>query len=169
MRDPVLAASTLRAIAFSTPGHLPLLLEAMHASAARVPVETYNCDEDADFPEGDIGFSAVAREVQTLRHRVQDLPWPRTQRESAALRRAEILAEYVSHGLLVIDPLSLGELRRREALRDRHGIGRGEAASLVLASRHNVPVAYFSPDDSILEIARCEGVAIFSVPGAIAA
>jgi hypothetical protein len=169
VREPVLDGSMLRAVAFNLASGLSGLLAAMAALAARVPPEIYNGDEDAPLPAGDVGLSILARDIQAVRRQVSGRHWARSQRERAALRNAERLRDYLVDGSLIVDPLRPTELPRREHLQDRYGIGRGEAASLVLAERYGVEVVYLSPDGLAYEAARCEGVRSIAIRDAVAA
>lgn len=169
MRDPVLDPGILRFAIFSLTGGLSSLLSAVATPAARVPAEVYNGDEDNPLSMEDVGLSVLAREIRSLRCQVDALHWSKSQRECAALRNAERLRDHLKDGSLIIDALRPSELPRRELLRDRYGIGRGEAASLVLAERHDAAVVYLSPESLACDVALREGVRFVAVRQAVAA
>lgn len=157
MRDPVLDVGLLRFVAFTPPVGLPGLLATIAAASARVPAEVYNGDEDANLPIDDIGLSVLARDIQTLRHQTVAQHW------TVSLR------DHLEEGSLIIEVLDVQELPRREQLQDRYGIGRGEAASLVLAERDDAAVVYLSPSGPAFNAARREGLRFIAVRGAVAA
>jgi len=167
--DPVLDIGLLRFAAFTLPGGLPRLLEILAASAAHVPAEVYNGDEDAPIPADDIALSSLARDIRALRQRADALHWSVSQRERAALRQAEQLQAHHDDGVLIVDALQPDDLPRREQLQERHGIGRSEAASLVLAERSGAAVVYRSPEDFACEIALYEGIRVMALRTAVAA
>jgi hypothetical protein len=169
VREPVLDVGALRAAAFTPGGGLARLLAAMTAPACRVPAEVYNGDEDASLPVDDVGLSVLARDIRALRRRADDRHWATSQHERAALRNAERLRDHLADGTLVVDALWPGELLRREELQLRYGIGRGEAASLVLAERHGAAVVYRSTGDFACDAARREGVRFVAIREAVAA
>lgn len=169
MREPVLDIGSLRAVAFTPGGGLARLLAAMTAPTCRVPAEVYNGDEDAPLPVDDVGLSVLARDIRTLRRQADGRHWAAAQHERAALRNAERLRDHVADGSLVIDALWPGELPRREELQVRYGIGRGEAASLVLAERHGAAVVYLSASGLACHAARREGVRFVAIREAVAA
>lgn len=158
MREPVLDAAVLRAVAFG-PGGLPRLLTALAAPAARVPPEVYDGAVALTPPAvGGPGPSTLGRDLQALERRADRIHWARAQREREALRHAARLPDHVADGALIIDPLWPEELPRREDLRSRYGIGRGEAASLVLAQRYGAQAVYLSEDGVACRAARLEGI-----------
>lgn len=169
MREPVLGAGILRAVAFTMPRGLPGLLAALVARAARVPAEVYNGDEDARLADDDISLSALAREIRVVRRQAGGWPWANSPWEHVALRRAARLQRHLADGSLRIDALRLTELPRREHLRNRYGLGRGEAASLVLAERHGVAVVYSAAAGLAADAARSEGLRVIAIREAMAA
>ena len=169
MREPVLDIGLLRFVAFTLSGGLPRLLAAMAAPAVRAPAEVYNGDEDANLPEDDIGLSGLARDIRAVRRQAQARHWSESQRERAALRNAEQLRQFREDGLLIVDALRPGELPRREQLRGWYGIGRSEAASLVLAERRDTAVAYLSPEGLAYNAAQREGIRFIVLSDAVAA
>lgn len=169
MREPVLDPGILRFAILRLTDGLSSLLAAVAASAVRVPAEVYNGDEDEPLPIEDVGLSVLARDIRALRRQADNLHWSRSQRERAALRNAERLWDHLEDGSLIIDDLRPDELPRRERLQDHYGIGRGEAASLVLAERHGVALVYLSPGGLVSDVARREGVRIVAIRDAVAA
>jgi hypothetical protein len=120
-------------------------------------------------PPDDIGLSVLARDIQALRRRADSQHWASARRARASLRRAEHLRDHLADGSLIIDPLWPEELPQRESLRDRYGIGRGEAASIVLAKRDGVAVLYLSPEGLAFNSARIEGLDSIVIRNALAA
>lgn len=104
-----------------------------------------------------------------MRQRADVHHWSVSQRERAALRQAEQLQAHRDDEVLIVDHLRPDELPRREQLQERYGIGRGEAASLVLAKRYGAAVVYRSPEDFACEVALSEGVRVIALRTAVAA
>lgn len=169
MHEPILDAGVLRAAVFTMSGGLMGLLTVVGASASRVPPEVYNSDEDVRLLADDAGLSVLARDFRAMRRRVDAGHWASVHGERASLRDAQRLRYHLEDETLIVDPLQPEELPRRENLRDHYGIGRGEAASLVLAERYGVEIIYLSPGGLAYDAARREGVRSIAIRDAVAA
>lgn len=159
MPEPVLDTVALRVMTFAHPDGLDILLTTLAAPRARFPAEVYNRDEDALAPDArDDVLSELARGLRYARHQAGSLPAPAAERYRTRLRHAEQLSRHLAGGTLVVDPLTLEELPRREELREVYGIGRGEAACLVLAERHGTQVVFLSSDAEACRVAGVLGL-----------
>lgn len=169
MLDLVLDIGLLRFAAFSLPGGLPRLLEVLAVPEVRVPAEVYNGDEDVPLPIDDVALSVLGRDIRTMRDRAETQHWSVSQRERAALRQAEQLHDHLEDGVLIVDVLRPDELPRRERLQEQFGVGRSEAASLVLAERRDAAIVYLSPEEFACLIALQEGARVLAIRAAAAA
>jgi hypothetical protein len=160
MPEYVLDTVALRTMAFAHPQGIDIVLEALDARAARFPAEVYNQDEDQlPLSALDDVLSELARGIRLTRRRVATLPAPGAQRYRAWLTNAAQLASHHKAGTLLIDPLTVEELPRRESLRQDYGIGRGEAACLVLVERYQALGVFLSSDEPACRVARHLGLA----------
>ena len=141
-------AVALRTMAFAHPEGLSILLRGLAAPVARFPIEVYNQDEGAlPLAADDRELSELARGLRFAERQAATRPLSEARRYRTWLRNAAQLRAHLGQGGLVIDPLTIGELLLREQLRDEDGIGRGEAAGLVLALRDRAKVVFVSSDD----------------------
>jgi predicted nucleic acid-binding protein len=150
----VLDNVALRVMAFSHPDGINILLGAFDVSRASFPAEVYNQDQDA-IPPGadDTNLSELARGLRYAARQSVILPAAKAERYLTWLRNAAQLASHLSHGTLIIDPLTVNELPLRERLSTDHGIGRGEAACLVLAQRYGTAAVFLSSDAAACQVA----------------
>ncbi len=159
MPERVLDTVILRVLAFAHPQGIDILLRALNAPIARLPAEGYNRDEDAlPLTTLDQELSELARGLRWARRQANERPAIEAARYQAWLENARQLSDHLMAGTLIIDPLSIDELPRREELMDRFGIGRGEAAALVLAERHGVEAVFLSSDDQACQSAKALGI-----------
>lgn len=170
MLEPVLNVEILRVAAFTRPDGFQRLLGAVAARTTRVPAEVYNRDEsDLPLTADDGQLSELAKSLRYVQRRAESRRWPDAQPDHVRLMNAAQLASHIAHGSLVVDPLMPDELPRREDLRERYGIGRGEAACLVLAQRYGAEVVFLSPGGVASRAAESEGVRYLALRDAAAA
>lgn len=156
---PVLDTVALRTMAFAHPTGLDILLAALAAPVVRVPTEVYNRDEAAlPLSAADDGLSELARGLRFAQRQTAARPFAEARRYQVWLDNAVQLATHFDEGRLVVDPLHVEELPLRERLMDEHGIGRGEAAGLVLAKRDRTVVVLVSSDKQACRVARALGI-----------
>lgn len=147
----------LQAFGFGHPGGIETLLRVLQAQRARFPAEVYNGEtlpltaDDEDLSELALGLDYAERQIRT-RPRVE------AERFESWIDNASQLEERLRGGSLEIDPLRVEELPDREELMETYGIGRGEAACLVLARRHGAPAVFVSADQEACEVADEIGV-----------
>jgi len=159
MPERVLDTVVLRVLAFAHPRGIDILLRALDAPRARFPAEAYNADEDAlPLDERDEDLSELARGLRFAHRQTRDRPAAEAARYQTWLEHGRQLAEHLARGTLVIDPLTVDELPRRDELVERFGIGRGEAAALVLAERYGAEAVFLSSDDDACEVAKKLGI-----------
>lgn len=170
MPEPVLDTVALRVMAFAHPRGIGVLLTALGVPRARFPTEVYNNDEDAaPLERGDAGFSELAAGLRFARREALSRPAAQARRYLTWLRNAAQLPDRLAQGTLVVDPLEVGELPQREELRERFGIGRGEAACLVLAQRHGAEVVFLSSDEDACDAAAELGLAYLTLKDVLTA
>lgn len=159
MPERVLDTVILRVLAFAHPRGIEILLAALEAPIARFPTEVYNRDEDAlPLTDRDEQLSELARGLRFAQRQMRDRPSHEADRFRAWLENARQLADHLTRGTLLVDPLSVDELPHREELMDRFGIGRGEAAALVLAERYGAEAVFLSSDDDACQAAKALGI-----------
>lgn len=166
----VLDTVVLRVFAFAHPQGLDILLEALNTSRAGFPAEVYNQDEDnlpLNTPDEDL--SELARGLRYARRQAQTLPGLKGQRFQARLESATQLPRHIQAGSFFIEPLELEELPRREDLRQIYGIGRGEAACLVLAERETLTAVFLSSDEIACRAAQALGISFLTIPDVLTA
>ncbi|MBI2941760.1 MAG: hypothetical protein HYY04_15115 [Chloroflexi bacterium] len=164
MPEYVLDTVALRVMAFADPRGVDILLEAIASSAARFPAEVYNQDEGTlPLEADDEGISELARGLRFARRQADTLPLVRAQRYQTWLENAAQLARHLREGSLLIDPLAVDELPRREDLRRTYGIGRGEAAGLVLVERYGALGVFLSSDAPACKVAQHLGLAYLTL------
>jgi hypothetical protein len=163
--EPVLDTVSLRVMAFAHPDGIAILLAALEAARARFPAEVYNRDEDL-LPAGaaDEDLSELARGVRYVRRQAASLASADAQPFVTRLEHASQISDHLARGTLVIDPLTVDELPLRERYRDDYGIGRGEAACLVLARRYGTGMVFVSSDASAGRVAVALGVPTVTLP-----
>jgi hypothetical protein len=146
--EPILDNVALRVMAFAHSDGIALLLAALNAPRARFPTEVYNRDEDAlTLDADDTELSELARGLRYARRQVASLSPTGAQRYLRWLQHAAQIPRHLDQATLVIDPLTVSELPLREHYRTYYGIGRGEAACLVLSRRHGAAVVFLSSDE----------------------
>jgi predicted nucleic acid-binding protein len=158
-KEPVLDTMVLQAFGFGHPGGIELLLRVLQAETGRFPAEVYAADEE-ELPlrEDDEDLSELARGLRYAKRQVQTLPPSEGERYQRWLDHASQIKEYMDTGDLVLDSVRVEELPKREELMAEHGIGRGEAACLVLALRYGAPAVFVSSDEEACEVADELGI-----------
>lgn len=132
----------LQAFVFGHPEGMGILLSALGTEAARFPAEVYARDENALPDEvSDATLSEFARGIRWAQKRVEGGPSDIAARYRAWLTHLPQLHRQLDRGTYYVDPLEVGELPLRQQFTERFGIGRGEAAGLVLACRSNAPTS----------------------------
>jgi hypothetical protein len=156
---PVLDTVALRTMAFAHATGLDILLAALAVPRVRVPTEVYNRDE-ADLPleTTDHDLSELARGLRFAQRQTASRPLAEARRYQTWLDHARQLATHLDRGTLVVDPLVVDELPERERLREEYGIGRGEAAGIVLAMREGAVVVFVSSDALACRVAAQVGI-----------
>jgi predicted nucleic acid-binding protein len=155
--EPVLDTMVLQAFGFGHPEGIETLLRILLVERARFPAEVYNgetlplTEDDEDLSELALGLDYAERQIRTR-------PWVEAERFESWIDNASQLEEHLQSGSLEIDPLRVGELPEREDLMETYGIGRGEAACLVLARRHGAPAVFVSADQEACEVADEIGI-----------
>jgi hypothetical protein len=146
-------------MAFSHANGIDILLNAFAATSARFPAEIYNQDENAIALGADeSGLSELARGLRYAARQRAILPATAAARYETWLRNAAQLADHLARGTLAIDPLVVHELPTREKLIADYGIGRGEAACLVLAQRYGASTVFLSSDTLACHVAIDIGI-----------
>lgn len=135
----------LRGFAFAHPRGLSLLLEVLGAARLYFPAEVYAFDEDAFLPEEELSELAIGLRFARSQGEARYRTWWANAGQLKELGRA---------GRLVVLKLNLQLLREREWLQKAHGIGRGEAAALVLARAVGDTAVFVSADGVALRVAR---------------
>jgi predicted nucleic acid-binding protein len=162
----VLDTVVLRVFAFAHPQGIDILLEALNTSRAGFPTEVYNQDEDnLPLNIADEDLSELARGLRYARRQVQTQPGLKGQRFQVRLENATQLERHIQVGSLFIEPLELAELPRRENLMKTYGVGRGEAACLVLALRTALIAVFLSSDKkACIKAAQELGISFLTIP-----
>jgi predicted nucleic acid-binding protein len=164
-KPPVLDTVVLHAFGFGHPDGIETLLRVLQTEQARLPAEVYNADEDALPPgEDDEDLSELARGIRYARRQVRSRPPAEGERYRRWIEHAAQIEEHLKARSLTIDPLQVGELPDREALIDDYGIGRGEAACLVLAQRYGATAVFVSSDEEACQVAENIGVPQITIP-----
>ncbi len=156
MSEVVLDTVALRVMAFAHPDGIDILLAALAVAAARFPAEVYNADEDAPLPDADV--SELARGLRFARRQVAAQPAVQGRRYATWLANTAQIAHHLAVGTLIIDPLTVSGLQRREEVRQRFGIGVGESAGIVLAERFGGVAIFLSSDDRAYQSAQALGI-----------
>lgn len=165
MLEHVLDTVALRVLAFAHPQGVGILLKALAVPLARFPVEVYNQDEDARPLElADEDLSELARGLRYARRQASSLPAAAGRRYQVWLDNAVQLQHHLAAGRLVVDPLTLEELPRREDLQRRFGLGRGESACLTLVERYRAQGVFLSSDEPACRVAQQLGLAYLTLP-----
>lgn len=141
----VLDTVALRGFAFAHPRGLRFLLQALGTTRLYCPAEVYAFDEDTFLPEDE--YSELARGLRFARSHGE--PRYRTWWANAAQ-----LGELRQERRLVVLKLNLSFLRERNQLQETYGIGRGEAAALVLARAVGGTAVFVSADGVALRVAK---------------
>jgi predicted nucleic acid-binding protein len=151
----VLDTVVLRVFAFAHPQGIDILLTALNTSQAVFPSEVYHQDED-NLPLNvhDEDLSELARGIRYARRQAQNQPGLKGQRFQARLENATQLPRHIQRGSLYIESLQLEELPGREDVIKVYGIGRGEAACLVLALRDAFTAVFLSSDEIACKAAQ---------------
>jgi hypothetical protein len=92
------------------------------------------------------------------------LPRPEAQRLSREEQVAAEPAKLLARTTLEIDPLTVSEFPLRERYRADFGIGRGEAACLVLARRLGAAAIFLSSDEVACRAAVDLGLPVLTLP-----
>ena len=160
MPEYVLDTVALRTMAFAHPRGVSILLEALAAPSARFPAEVYNQDEDRlPLSAFDDVLSELARGIRFTQRQISALPMSGAQRYRSWLENSTQLTGHFRDGSLLIDPLTVDEIPRRESFRQDYGIGRGEAACLVLVERYQAQGVFLSSDEPACKVAQHRGFA----------
>lgn len=147
----------LQAFGFGHPEGIETLLRILLVERARFPTEVYNgetlplTEDDEDLSELALGLDYAERQIRTQ-------PATEAERFQKWIKNASQLQAHLRDGTLEIDPLRTEELPDREDLMETYGIGRGEAACLVLAQRHGAPAVFVSADQEACEVADEIGI-----------
>ena len=155
--EPVLDTVVLQAFGFGHPTGIKTLLRVVQAQRARFPAEVYN-GETLPLDEDNEDLSELARGLHYAQRQIRTRPATEAARFHEWIDNASQLDEHLRDGTLEIDPLQTEELPERERLMGEYGIGRGEAACLVLAQRHSAPAVFVSADQEACEVADEIGV-----------
>lgn len=157
--SPVLDTVVLQAFGFGHPEGIGLLLRVLQVKKTRFPAEVYDRDEDAlPLGEDDEDLSELARGLRYAKRQVRTRPPAEGERYHRWIDHASQIEEHMEAGTLEVDRLRVEELPEREKLMDTHGIGRGEAACLVLARRYRAPAVFVSADSEACEVADKLGI-----------
>jgi|GEM_PF-2956756 len=161
----VLDTVVLRAFAFAHPQGVDILLSALKTSMAYLPPEVYNQDENSLPPNvSDEDLSELARGLRYAQRQVQTLPRLQGQRFQVRLQNATQIPRHIQAGSLFIEPLQIEELPRRESLGRSYGIGRGEAACLVLSERMLLTSVFLSSDQRACQAAADLSISFLTIP-----
>ncbi len=169
MDDPVLDTMVLQAFLFGDPEGAEMILAGLGVQRARFPAEVYNLDENdisLDAPDG--GLSEFARGIRFARRKTRQLPATQAERYVVWLSNVRQLAACLEDGRFYVDPLQLSELVEHEAWMERFGIGKGEAARLVLAGRRNSRAVFLSSDSKAGRAARELGLPHLTIEDVLA-
>ncbi len=156
---PVLDTMILHGFVFGLEDGLDVLLTGLGVPSARLPAEVYNRDEESlPLSDGDealmsefaIGMRYAKRKAMTLAAR-------EAARYETWLANAKAqLPRFLERGSLIIDTLEVEELAQRILLENEYGIGRGEAACLIIAKRGGA--RFISSDEEACKAATALGV-----------
>lgn len=170
MPEPVLDTVSLRVMAFAHPHGVDLLLGALGEPRARFPAEIYSQDATAlPLDADDVMLSELARGLRFARKQVATLPVHESSRYATWLTNATQIDQHLRRASLVLDPLAAHELPLREQYRANYGIGRGEAACLVLAQRHGAAVVFLSSDAVACQAATDLALPYLTLPDVLTA
>jgi predicted nucleic acid-binding protein len=147
----------LQAFGFGHPTGIETLLQILQAERARFPAEVYN-GETLPLAEDDENLSELALGLDYAERQIRTRPWIEAERFEGWIDNASQLEEHLRGGTLEIDPLYTEELPEREDLMETYGIGKGEAACLVLARRHGAPAVFVSADQEACQVADEIGI-----------
>lgn len=147
----------LQAFGFGHPEGIETLLRILLVERARFPAEVYN-GETLPLPEDDEDLSELAFGLDYAERQIRTRPWVEAKRFEGWIDNASQLQEHLRGGTLEIDPLRVEELPERDDLMETYGVGRGEAACLVLAQRHGAPAVFVSADQEACEVADEIGI-----------
>lgn len=154
MPEFILDTVVLRVMTFAHRDGLDILLQALGTQVMRCPAEVYNRDEDAvPLGDPDDSLSELARGLRYARRQLQEQAHA-LNRYRTWLDNATQIVQHLNHGSLIIDPLLLEELPRREDLRNLYGIGRGEAAALTLVERYHPDAVFLSSDKQACSVSQ---------------
>lgn len=161
----VLDTVVLRVFAFAHPQGINILLSALKTESACFPTEVYNQDENSlPLNASDEELSELARGLRYAQRKAQTLPGLQGQRFQVRLLNAIQLTRHIQAGSLFIEPLEIEELPRRERLGELYGIGRGEAACLVLSERTLQKAVFLSSDERACQAAQALGISFLTIP-----
>lgn len=155
--EPVLDTMVLQAFGFGHPEGIETLLCILQAQTARFPAEVYN-GETLPLEEDNEDLSELALGLDYAERKIQTRPWAEAERFQRWIDNASQLEEHLRGGTQEIDPLRAEELPEREDLMETYGIGKGEAAGLVLARRQGAPAVFVSADQEACKVADEIGV-----------
>jgi predicted nucleic acid-binding protein len=155
--EPVLDTMVLQAFGFGHPRGIDRLLRILLVERARFPAEVYN-GETLPLSKGKENLSELALGLDYAERQIRTRPRVETERFESWIENASQLEGHLRSGSLEIDPLRVEELPEREDLMETYGIGRGEAACLVLARRHGAPAVFVSADQEACEVADEIGI-----------
>lgn len=144
----------LRGFAFAHPEGLSLLMGFLNAPRLYFPREVYDFDDETHQP--DEAVSELARGLRYAKRRKE-------RRYTTWLNNAAQLASLRKGGKLVALGLNLELLKERIGLQSQFGIGRGEAAALVLARQIGATAVFLSSDGVALAAASELGVATLTL------
>lgn len=154
---PVLDTMILQTFGFGHPEGIETLLRILLVKRARFPTEVYN-GETLPLTEDNEDLSELALGLGYAEDQTRTRPATEAERFQKWIDNASQLQEHLRDGALEIDSLYTEELPEREDLMETYGIGKGEAACLVLAQRHGAPAVFVSADREACEVADEIGI-----------
>jgi predicted nucleic acid-binding protein len=170
MPEYVLDTVVLQVMSFSDPDGVEILLQGLATTKVRFPAEVYNWDRDSlPLDVADDDLSEFARGLRYAVRQTRTLPAAEGARYATWLRNSGQLEHHRTEGSLIVDPLTIEELPRREELIEEYGIGRGEAACLVLVERYQAMGVFLSSDEDACDVARRLGLAYSTVSDVVEA
>jgi hypothetical protein len=157
--EQILDTVVLRVMSFALPDSIDIMLSALHAACARFPAEVYNSDEDdASLADDDPALSELARGIRYARRRANESAMTEQMRYRTWLENSVQLQHELEKRRLIVDPLTFDEIRMRDEIMNRYGIGRGEAACLILSLRYAATAVFVSSDRLACRTAQTLGI-----------
>jgi predicted nucleic acid-binding protein len=170
---PIADNVVLRVMTFAHPDGLDILLAAIYSEATDtsasaciiVPAEVYNCDElSIALDRSEENLSELAKGLRYATRQVRDLPLHQALRYQIWLENSGQLAKHIQQQSLQIQTLTVEELGDRDEMQNKHGIGRGEAACIVLAKRYKLQAVFLSSDEKACKVASSLEIDYTTIP-----